>query len=177
MTVLDAVQTCDSDALERWVTIKKNHAQLLLQLDGHAAASHLASSDDLKPWLWNYALAASTGDERQARLATGWLQDQINSSMSDRSDGESAITARILFNDERGAFSTHVVPCSLLAAMWLQCARVVTMHPVFKACQHCGSWFELSPDARRRQTKFCSDRCRVAAYRERRSARLAPAAS
>jgi hypothetical protein len=59
------------------------------------------------------------------------------------------------------------VPQTLLAAIWFQCARVLTDRPKFKQCEHCGKWFELSPDAHRRQSKYCDERCKVAAYRVR----------
>jgi hypothetical protein len=83
------------------------------------------------------------------------------------------VPARILLNHDRGDFTLHMVPNSLIGAMWLQCARVLTVNPTFKQCDYCQKWFELSPDARRRQSKYCSDRCKVAAYRRRRAGDMA----
>ncbi|HWF84026.1 MAG TPA: hypothetical protein VG222_04240, partial [Vicinamibacterales bacterium] len=58
---------------------------------------------------------------------------------------------------------------TLLGAMWLQCARVLSDNPTFKACEHCGKRFELAADKRRRNSLYCSDRCKVAAHRARRA--------
>jgi len=45
----------------------------------------------------------------------------------------------------------RIVPETLLAALWFQCARVLTLNPTFRACMNCGKWFELLPDKRRKQ--------------------------
>jgi hypothetical protein len=63
----------------------------------------------------------------------------------------------------------RIVPETLIGAMWFQCARALTLNPSFRACRNCGKWFELSPDTRRKQSIYCSDRCKVAAYRAKKA--------
>ena len=72
-----------------------------------------------------------------------------------------------LLNDIKDGMMLHIVPDTLLAARWLQCARVLTDNRTFKACERCGKWFELSPSARRKHSKYCSGTCKVAAHRAR----------
>jgi hypothetical protein len=54
---------------------------------------------------------------------------------------------------------------SALGAMWFQCARVLTENYTFRQCENCGKWYEVSADARKKRSKYCSDRCRVAGNR------------
>jgi hypothetical protein len=133
-------------------------------------ATVAASRDGLKEWLWEWGMEASTEDERLLRFAKGWTQAQINEALIGKSTREALVSTRILFNHERKDMALHVVPRSLLAAIWLQCARVLTLNPEFRQCHNCGKWFELSHDARRKTTKYCEDRCKVAAYRKRKDA-------
>lgn len=171
--VLDAIQALDATTLERCVELRDTSAKFRLEMSadvGMLTAGELASADAVRPWLWKFALDAGTRTERLARLASGWVQEAINESIdASRNDGEAVVPIRILFNHEEEGFTQHVAPRTLLAALWFQCARVLTEHPEFKKCEHCGKWFELSPDARRRNSKYCSDRCKVAAYRIRKT--------
>lgn len=174
---LDAIQALDATTLERCVELRDTGARFRLEMSAEAGvfthtAGELASVDAVRPWLWKFALSAGTRTERLARLASGWVQEAINESIdASRNDGEAAVPTRILFNHEEGGFTQHVVPRTLLAALWFQCARVLTEHPEFKKCEHCRKWLELSPDARRRNSKYCGDRCKVAAYRIRKAKR------
>ena len=102
------------------------------------------------------------------RVARGWAQEEINSAMSG-SDKGTLTNARVLFETDSSRMSLHIVPRTLIGAMWLQCARVLTLHPTFKSCEHCSRWFELSAEGRRRHSKYCSSRCKVAAYRVRKA--------
>jgi hypothetical protein len=127
---------------------------------------------DSRSWLWKWAMEGETEAEQLLRVARGWSQGRINAAMSnvDERRRQSLTSARVLLSPERGSFRLHVVPDTLLAAMWLQCARVLTENVTNRTCEHCKKWFEVSPDSRRTNSKYCSDRCKVAAYRIRKSA-------
>ncbi len=59
--------------------------------------------------------------------------------------------------------SLHVVPTTLLAAIWLQVAGELTEGTSYKKCRHCPNWFPVGPGTGHKRTKmFCSTRCRVA---------------
>jgi hypothetical protein len=128
----------------------------------------------LKEWLWKWGLEAQSDEERMLRFASGWAQTRINDAMSGRgAERQSLTSVRLLFNHERQGIRLHITPDTLLGAMWLQCARVLSENPTFKVCENCAKWFELSPDARRKHSKYCSDRCKVAAHRAKKKARSA----
>ena len=68
----------------------------------------------------------------------------------------------------RRELSIYAMPNCLVGAMWIQFARAVadprTDH---RRCPVCKEWFELSPRAKRRQSQYCSVRCRVQHYRDK----------
>jgi hypothetical protein len=164
--VLEILESRDLERLQQIIDVDDERAQLRIEGEHGASFSLLAHKDHHRRWLWGHALEASDRTERLARFAKGWVQDRINERLNGKRDG-AGVSARVLFSPERSAFGLHLVPVSLLAAMWLQCARVLTAGMSFRACEQCRKWFEVSPDARRKHTRYCSPRCRVAAYRAR----------
>jgi hypothetical protein len=56
---------------------------------------------------------------------------------------------------------------ALLGAVWLQLADAVANNRIFGQCRQCGGWFEISREAARSNRRYCSDRCRIKAYRAR----------
>jgi hypothetical protein len=61
-----------------------------------------------------------------------------------------------------------VIPRSLIDALWLQLAQAISAGKTYRECKECGSWFEVSPEAKHRSNRrFCSDSCRTKAYRKR----------
>ncbi len=69
--------------------------------------------------------------------------------------------------------TTHIWlgPKNLLGALWIQAAVAVHERQEFRTCARCGDPYALPRTAPkgggRTEAKFCSARCRVAAYRER----------
>ncbi len=97
------------------------------------------------------------------RAGRWFVQMIINERMAGR------VTPRLAWHDEEGRSKLLVVPTSLIGALWLQFAMVVDEGRDFRRCAHCGKWFDISPDAARRDRIYCSHACRVAAYRARKS--------
>lgn len=58
-------------------------------------------------------------------------------------------------------------PMNLLAAMWLQFAQSLDGRQKLNVCKHCGAWFDIGKWGSRRDRKYCSNKCRQAAYGER----------
>lgn len=177
VTVLDAIQSRDLQKLEQWIDLRTDNAGFHWKSEHYETMSVLTFPDrDIRNWLWKFSAAGNDRVEQFVRLASGWVQDEINGNIASSNDRETAVSARVLFNEPHGAFLIHIVPRSLLAAIWLQCARVLTVNPTFRACENCGKWFESSADTKRKQTKYCSDSCKVAASRSRRKAAIIPMA-
>ncbi len=59
----------------------------------------------------------------------------------------------------------------LSAAIWLQFALAVAGNKKYEHCIHCQDYFEIGPSAARKGKQYCSNACRMAAYRLRRRKR------
>jgi hypothetical protein len=98
-------------------------------------------------------------DERAARQ----LQDLVDKQLTDI-----RVQARFqLVPRPRNQPPLHLVPSTLLGALWVQLAEAVSGDKVLHQCQACRRWFELSPETNRISRVYCSDACRSRAYRSR----------
>ena len=66
-----------------------------------------------------------------------------------------------------GRLALHIVPSSLLGALWLQFALAIGGEKKYRECATCGMWLELSRAAFRTSRHYCSEGCRSRAYRGR----------
>ena len=62
-----------------------------------------------------------------------------------------------------------IEPEDLLATMWLELALAVEGSSNYRPCDVCPTWFEVAPGSGREDKKFCSDACKMRAYRKRKS--------
>lgn len=168
--VLTSVQAEDIASLKQWFTVTKNGARYTRKDPIWESHGWVTIAGELREYLWTWATKADSDAEILLRIARGWAQQEINEAIGgDKQPGTNS-SARVVFDQDRGRMTLRIVPETLIGAMWFQCARVLTLNPTFRACNHCGKWFELSPDTRRRQAIYCSDRCKVAAYRAKKRA-------
>ncbi len=81
---------------------------------------------------------------------------------------KSACEVRFLWNVERSNGLVYDHPKSLQACLWLQLAYAVAGKSPedYRRCGECTRRFEIA-DTMRRDSKFCSNACRVRAYRHR----------
>jgi transposase-like protein len=63
-------------------------------------------------------------------------------------------------------------PTDLLTTLWLQFAMAVVENKEFRKCESCSRSFELSPEINRMSRYYCSNACRVKAYRGRKAKAL-----
>jgi hypothetical protein len=64
-----------------------------------------------------------------------------------------------------------LVPDNLIHALWLQFATHIESDAKLVRCLQCGEWFRVGTATKRRETaKYCSSRCRQAAYVARKEA-------
>lgn len=93
--------------------------------------------------------------------AFAFVRQTVNSHL----DG--AASARIVRSDSPTGATLAFVPSSLIGAIWLQFAETIAQNKTFRRCQECGAWFETSGQGTRTSRQFCSNACRVRAYRNR----------
>jgi hypothetical protein len=71
-----------------------------------------------------------------------------------------------------GNIAVVFVPSSLIQFLWLQLALHAASNAKLLRCEHCGIPFRVGTGTGRRDTaKFCSNACKVAAFRERHGGR------
>jgi hypothetical protein len=77
------------------------------------------------------------------------------------------VAALMAWDSLRNRPALRLAAPTLLAAVWLQFADAVSNDRLFSRCRECGKWFVVAPDAARSHRRFCSNKCRSKAYRER----------
>jgi hypothetical protein len=166
-----AIRDRDAATLRQWFGLDDERAWYERQHEGSPVPDLgliAMRKQAVKAWLLDWAIAADSEDESILRIARGWAQTVVNDAMSGSGRNPDAMTsAHVVLNKDTQQMSLHIVPTNLLAAMWLQCAWVLTSEGTFKTCENCGKRFEVAPGKRRRQSLYCSTACKVAAYRAR----------
>ena len=81
--------------------------------------------------------------------------------------------ARILWiGQSQTELGIHVVPGSLIGALWLQFATAVAGDKQYRSCVNCGRWFEIASGttrgAARSDRSHCTPTCKSRALRDRR---------
>jgi hypothetical protein len=79
----------------------------------------------------------------------------------------SVVSPHLDWETDGDVLHLHFAPRNLIGAIWLQFAFAVAGKSEFRGCKACGRLFEVSQAASRSDKLFCSDACRVSAYRER----------
>ncbi|WP_281019562.1 hypothetical protein [Minwuia sp. IMCC3077] len=117
-----------------------------------ASADHHPERTDL---LW---------EARSERIAARFLvQDMVNEALL------GCIDPVLHFAGTETAQGISMKPTGLLAAMWLQFALAIDGNIDFRQCSVCRSWFEIAPGRGRPEKSYCSDACRMRAYRKRKA--------
>ena len=68
-----------------------------------------------------------------------------------------------------GALRWYLEPENLLAAMWFQFAGAIDGATSFSTCTECSVWIDTVPGSNRPDKIYCSNACRMRAYRKRKA--------
>lgn len=117
--------------------------------------------------LWDQFRAAPTDDECRCKLQVAIDRELIDVRVAARFE---------IAPPPSNQPSLHLIPNTLLGAIWLQLARAVEGNKELRQCGGCGRWFELGPETARKSKNYCSTACRSRAYRGRKEAALRLAA-
>ena len=82
-------------------------------------------------------------------------------------DASERVFSLMLWPRDDDAWETSIAPDCLLDFLWLQFAHAIAGDVRFQSCIECGAWFIVAPGRGREDKKFCSDACRMRAYRKR----------
>jgi len=178
--ILDAAQAGDERRLRRWIragdewaTYQRREASPSREAARRAGGKR-ARVDHLRPAALTFHL-----DGRDHLDARSPLSDYLREGdvvRAARFFAQRMITrglaehtrAALVFDPETRAQGLHVVPWNLLGALWIQTAGLAEGGREYERCETCRGWFVLSPEYNRADRRYCSDRCRHKAYRERR---------
>jgi hypothetical protein len=107
---------------------------------------------------------------RAIRRAFVQFENGDASELIKRCNGDEGLTFLRLrvSRDESGQLGIRLMPTDLIRALWVQFAQYACSGTRLFRCQRCNAPFEVGPGTKRRSTaKFCSDRCKMAAFRAR----------
>jgi hypothetical protein len=93
------------------------------------------------------------------------LQDTTNGALS------LACSPALLWEPNSRSFQLKMIPHHLFGFLWVQFAEAVAGDKEFRQCASCARWMEIAPGQGRPEKSYCSDACRMRAYRRRKSNR------
>ena len=99
---------------------------------------------------------AGDGSKVEKSFYRGWKHAHISMSFNLKDSGESSPVVTL-------------EPSNLLEAMWVQFGLAVEGLVGFKRCLECSNFIEIQPGTSRPDRRYCTDACRMRAYRKRKS--------
>jgi hypothetical protein len=84
-----------------------------------------------------------------------------------RVDYRGGINACIQLRKDRGQTRLCICPGTLSAALWAQLALAIDGNQNVRTCAECSNWFPLEAGTGRSDKVYCSNACRMRAYRKR----------
>lgn len=110
--------------------------------------------------------------ERLHRMQTGDLLQPARYLLEDSFTqfnvlAQGGLSAHLVWDHERDEWRTKVTPVDLMGALWLQFATTVSGQSQFRQCPECATWIEIAPGSGRPEKTYCSNACRMRAYRKR----------
>lgn len=145
------------------------------------------TNDALLAFVGRFGLLDRSGGQRHNFVGTiGYHRDQITELLTmtalppdERIGRSNALLQYTVFKPTfemttQGQQRLVLLAENLVDFMFYECAVAIDVGAVLSACEHCNLKFLTGPlTGRRSHAKYCSDRCRVAAMRTRRSKNVA----
>jgi hypothetical protein len=94
------------------------------------------------------------------------LQNLTNKMLSNAS------SRALLWEPNGGSFQLKFVPHNLIGFLWAQFSEAVAGGKKFRQCASCTRWMEIAPGQGRPEKNYCSDACRMRAYRKRKATKV-----
>src|SRR5262249_7976205 len=109
----------------------------------------------------NLRLWAQLQDNRV--LANRWLEEGYNWGMN------GSLTFQVMMDTRTGHARSEIMASSLANAIEVQWGMSVAANVMHRQWTECSTWFAVHPGAGRPEKQFCSDACRMRAYRQRKA--------
>jgi hypothetical protein len=161
----------NAESLSRWILEHESIKRVVGMIDALKSRSGLRAYAERVPHKIIDRGLRSGSFSHLKSACLDWLQATVTAQMSGARLDSGDVVVTILGRDTLGALRLQQRTQSLIGALWLQCARAAEGDQVFRQCKvnSCRAWFLVSPlgGGRRRQAIYCSDRCKVRAFRTR----------
>ncbi len=110
--------------------------------------------------------------ERLHRMQTGDLLQPARYLLEDSFTqlnvlAQGGLSAHLVWDHEQDEWRTKVTPADLMGALRLQFATAVSGQSQFRQCPECATWIKIAPGSGRPEKTYCSNACRMRAYRKR----------
>ena len=119
-------------------------------------------------WLrahWLARFRVETWAEYAAAGNTAGMQSFLTGRFNPRMHG--SLIYQVHFDPETEGVRSEVIASSLQAALDVQWGMSLAAGTVHRQCSQCTTWFAVHPGTGRPEKTFCSDACRMRAYRKR----------
>ena len=125
-------------------------------------------------WLTTFELAAfnlkTWAEFEEAgsfRAMSGYLEDGFNYGMG------GSLTFQVKMDPDTGVLRTEIIAASLEQLIEVQWGMSIAAHVHHRQCAECPNWFAVHAGSGRPEKAYCSDACRMRAYRKRKVAKAA----
>lgn len=81
------------------------------------------------------------------------------------------LEANVLLKNDGLVPSLCIRPSELCGALWIQFALAIDGSQNFRSCSVCQTWFPVAAGRSRTDKEYCSDACRMRAYRKRKASK------
>ena len=96
---------------------------------------------------------------------SSYLNDGYNYAMS------GSLTYQVKMDPKSGEVHSEVIASSVAHLLEVQWGMSVAANMVHRQCSECPAWFSVHPGSGRPEKQFCSDACRMRAYRMRKASK------
>ncbi len=153
VSLWEMVQNHDTKGLQQFIIWEKYSVRFQ-----SPHSSSVIAGPDWQEVLWRRFQA---GDVIEPALVV--VQDIVNKNLVRR------VSPQLLLKHDSPGLILYHLPTSLLDALWLQFAQAINGNKRYQRCRECNDAFELTPEITRADRVYCSDACRMKAYRRRKS--------
>lgn len=157
----------DLDGSESAVVAFANRYGDIAQLSEIVLEEYQLTLADWRKWILKFRAATKRADQLIRRSATA---QEVQAFVDELLEG---LDASVRIKPSDSGPGVDVTGIGLLDAMKLQLVDALTERKGYRKCEFCGRPFEIRPQVNRADRIFCSDTCRVKAYKRRKKEALA----
>ena len=96
-----------------------------------------------------------------------YIQDSI--SEFKLGDALPNLSTRLIWDFKSGRWRIELTPADLLGALSFQLANAICSDTIIRRCYGCSEWIQIAPGSGRPEKIYCSNACRMRAYRKRKT--------